>query len=314
MKNINTSFESFVNEGIIPSGIKRRASKTFKPGEMGDIIKKIFYDIKNNFDIDKLEKKTVGLGKTFIGYFIYKTSLGDTIKVSRDGNLYINEDNVAEHVNRNIAIDIYNYFQNKYIVRDHEKYRRDKSARASSMRDKYSKYLDLHEDAQGILKHMKHNFDVSNLDKGLTAGEIGTTYYTYKTAHGDTIKAFPSKLIINQDDLTPYVHENIINNIYSFLHKKYNNRSDEIRNQARMKKIDKVRDKYGKYVPSGMMPTESLTNENILPKPYKKVKCQECGEEVCDNLNYKIGHLYNKHNCKPSVDDYKAKKMLKQYF
>lgn len=54
--------------------------------------------------------------------------------------------------------------------------------------------------------------------------------------------------------------------------------------------------------------------ENILPKSYPKVKCLECGESVCDNLNYKIGHLYNKHNCKPSVGDYKAKKMLIQYF
>jgi len=54
--------------------------------------------------------------------------------------------------------------------------------------------------------------------------------------------------------------------------------------------------------------------ENILPRPYKKIKCLECGEEVCDNLNYKIGHLYNKHFCKPSVGDYKAKRMLKQYF
>lgn len=56
------------------------------------------------------------------------------------------------------------------------------------------------------------------------------------------------------------------------------------------------------------------TNENILPKPYKKVKCDECGEEVCDNINYKIGHLYNRHNCKPSVGDYKAKRMMKKYF
>lgn len=54
--------------------------------------------------------------------------------------------------------------------------------------------------------------------------------------------------------------------------------------------------------------------ENILPKSYPKVKCLECGEHVCDNLNYKIGHLYNKHNCKPSVGDYKAKKMLNTYF
>jgi hypothetical protein len=59
---------------------------------------------------------------------------------------------------------------------------------------------------------------------------------------------------------------------------------------------------------------DDFVKENMLPKPYKKVKCLECGEEVCDNVNYKIGHLYNKHNCKPSVGDYKAKKMLKQYF
>jgi hypothetical protein len=54
--------------------------------------------------------------------------------------------------------------------------------------------------------------------------------------------------------------------------------------------------------------------ENVLPRPYKKVKCLECGEEVCDNINYKVGHLYNRHNCKPSVDDYKAKSMMKKYF
>ena len=54
--------------------------------------------------------------------------------------------------------------------------------------------------------------------------------------------------------------------------------------------------------------------ENVLPRPYPKVRCLECGQEVCDNINYKIGHLYNKHNCKPSVDDVIARKMLKQYF
>lgn len=66
-----------------------------------------------------------------------------------------------------------------------------------------------------------------------------------------------------------------------------------------------------------MRPTDGMeryVKENILPKPYKTVKCLECGEEVCDNLNYKIGHLYNKHNCKPSVGDYKAKQMLTKYF
>lgn len=59
---------------------------------------------------------------------------------------------------------------------------------------------------------------------------------------------------------------------------------------------------------------DQFIKENILPRPYKKIKCLECGEDVCDNINYKIGHLYNKHNCKPSVDDYKAKSMLNKYF
>ena len=54
--------------------------------------------------------------------------------------------------------------------------------------------------------------------------------------------------------------------------------------------------------------------ENILPRPCSKIKCLECGELIDDNLKSKIEHLYNMHNCKPSVDDYKAKKMLTQYF
>ena len=54
--------------------------------------------------------------------------------------------------------------------------------------------------------------------------------------------------------------------------------------------------------------------ENMLPRPYKTVKCGECGETVCDDQNKKIGHVYNKHNCKPSVDDYKAKSMVKKFF
>lgn len=70
----------------------------------------------------------------------------------------------------------------------------------------------------------------------------------------------------------------------------------------------------GKWVEISKKEYDNNVNENMLPKPYKKVKCAECGEEVCDNLNYKIGHLYNKHNCKPSVNDYKAKRMLVQYF
>jgi len=56
------------------------------------------------------------------------------------------------------------------------------------------------------------------------------------------------------------------------------------------------------------------TNENVLPRPCPKTKCLECGEEVCDSINFKVGHLYNKHNCKPSVGDYKAKNMMKKYF
>jgi hypothetical protein len=70
----------------------------------------------------------------------------------------------------------------------------------------------------------------------------------------------------------------------------------------------------GKWAEISQKEYDNNVNENMLPRPYKKIKCLECGEEVCDNINYKIGHLYNRHNCKPSVGDYKAKVMLKKYF
>ena len=62
------------------------------------------------------------------------------------------------------------------------------------------------------------------------------------------------------------------------------------------------------------IPELSPSNENMIPRPCPKTKCLECGEEVCDSINFKVGHLYNKHNCKPSVGDYKAKNMMKKYF
>lgn len=60
--------------------------------------------------------------------------------------------------------------------------------------------------------------------------------------------------------------------------------------------------------------SKQRVNENVLPRPYPKTKCLECGESIDNDLKSKIGHLFNKHNCKPSINDYKAKKMLKEYF
>lgn len=53
-------------------------------------------------------------------------------------------------------------------------------------------------------------------------------------------------------------------------------------------------------------------NENSVPKPSPQVKCDICEIKVNDNREDKIGHLYSKHNFKPSAD--KIEKWLLEYF
>jgi len=55
-------------------------------------------------------------------------------------------------------------------------------------------------------------------------------------------------------------------------------------------------------------------NENLLPKSFKKIKCLECGEKVCDTINQKLWHLYNKHFKKSTVDEWEEQELLKKYF
>jgi hypothetical protein len=54
--------------------------------------------------------------------------------------------------------------------------------------------------------------------------------------------------------------------------------------------------------------------ENVYT-PEPKIICQECGEEVCNNLNDQIGHLRNKHNIKNTErDDQEIRRLLPKYF
>jgi len=59
---------------------------------------------------------------------------------------------------------------------------------------------------------------------------------------------------------------------------------------------------------------EDFIKENILPRPYPKTKCLECGEEVCDSLRSKIWHLENKHYLKLTKGDYVSEKTIRKYF
>jgi hypothetical protein len=43
--------------------------------------------------------------------------------------------------------------------------------------------------------------------------------------------------------------------------------------------------------------------ENSVPKPQPTVKCTNCGVNVTDCESDMEGHLYSKHNFKPTVDD-----------
>jgi len=55
-------------------------------------------------------------------------------------------------------------------------------------------------------------------------------------------------------------------------------------------------------------------DENFVPKSLPKVECSDCGVEVEDNRNDKIGHLYSKHNFKPTVDEEDINTWLLEYF
>lgn len=58
----------------------------------------------------------------------------------------------------------------------------------------------------------------------------------------------------------------------------------------------------------------SQTNENILPRPIKRVKCAECGEKVDDTWQQKIYHVQNKHFIKPTLDDNEIDAAVKTCF
>ena len=55
-------------------------------------------------------------------------------------------------------------------------------------------------------------------------------------------------------------------------------------------------------------------DENFVPKSLPKVECSDCGVQVEDNRNDKIGHLYSKHNFKPTVDEEDINTWLLEYF
>jgi hypothetical protein len=58
--------------------------------------------------------------------------------------------------------------------------------------------------------------------------------------------------------------------------------------------------------------TDDFIDENLVPKQKPQVKCNECDMLVIDDDLEKIGHLYSKHNFKPTVDD--TNKWFLEYF
>lgn len=136
-------------------------------------------------------------------------------------------------------------------------------------------------------KNKYHKSDIKDFMKKYPKGTI----FTFEGGY---------KFKINEFD--PYMDNGVIGSLYS--------PSGRLIDENNTKNHDAIIE----FLDYNWRVINQPVKENLLPKPYKKVKCLECGEEVCDNLNYKIGHLYNKHNCKPSVGDYKAKKMMKEYF
>jgi len=104
---------------------------------------------------------------------------------------------------------------------------------------------------------------------------------------------------------------------------------DQFLNEGKSKKKKKIKgevDKDGWIDEAGLgnkackkiKPTDGMQklklDENKLPRPCPKIKCLECGEEVCDSLRSKIWHLENKHYLKLGEGDYMSNKTVKKYF
>ena len=152
MNNLNTSFDSFVNEeiNIIPKGVKKWASKTFKPGELGDIAKGIYDDIKYNFNPDGLKVKTESGGGTFHKVYIYTNKLGDVIQ-SREYSLHINDEplSMENAVNDYIIKDVYELLRKKYFEPGKAKSEAERRERVNTMRTKYgSRYTGMYEEGE----------------------------------------------------------------------------------------------------------------------------------------------------------------------
>ena len=139
MKNIQ-NFDEFVNEGIgdFISKAVGSVSKTFQPGELDDVIKDIFNDIKNNFDIEKLKYRDIEREMRKRDGYEYITSKDDKINVNFSG-MWINDERV-ENVNRHYINDILEFFRVKYENKKKEKQLKNRREEIGEFRNKYSKY------------------------------------------------------------------------------------------------------------------------------------------------------------------------------
>lgn len=97
-KNFN-EFEQEIKEGI---------TDFFSTKKLDNVLKNIFNDIKNNFDIDRLSFK-----HSKKGGFFYNMENGDILRLF-NGFLWINNDEISKHINESTYFKIWEFFNKEY--------------------------------------------------------------------------------------------------------------------------------------------------------------------------------------------------------
>lgn len=137
------------------------------------------------------------------------------------------------------------------------------------------------EDTYGIFKKLKEEFDIKKLKINKTKDNKYVTY-TYTLNDGTIIECEDMG-----EEKNPILYIN---------DKKLGDRRGEI--------------SYLKFFKE----QEMKLNENILPKPIKKIRCLECGEIIDDIWKDKVAHVQNKHFVKPSINDDLIRKVISTCF
>jgi hypothetical protein len=113
-------------------------------------------------------------------------------------------------------------------------------------------FSDVRKTVEIIFNDIKNNFKIYNLDvKVYDYGKYTNNLYIYTTFKDDIIEIYGphlNKIKINNIDITEYLEEEKIEDLYSFITNKLNNKNKiEMKNNTK-DKINTIKNLYDKYI------------------------------------------------------------------